>query len=408
VAILAALLVAATVALIVVGAGLLGPPPPPVIPPPSSSPSAGIVEPSSTPALTPTPSRPAALQWVPQDIGDQPAITYIWRVGEWFIAVGPDSSFADDDQNVDARFIRSRDGRTWEGVPAPVRGMQVETGTVDGDVLWIVGRRGSSADPTRGIWTTRDGATWQRVADVTGLDFGPGRVDTIAHARGGWLALARRWINPEAQDGFMLRSIDGAAWARLPYPDVEGFVGTDGLVSDGERWLLTSYRSVEGEPDSVQALTSDDGVAWTPHFVATLEQGGVARVSSRANAVAWGPRGFVIGGVRHEGEFPHPLAWWSPDGETWTSAAIDTLPGLAGESSFEVVVGFDGGYLASGHRLQDAAAFFSSPDGTNWTQVDDLSGGPLSRVIALAVGDDAYVTGGEDDFGPFIWTAPRP
>jgi len=404
-------LIAVTLAGVVVfGGRLLAPVPPVVVSPiPSTAPvtpTPTAATASSTPVLSSTPA--AVLQWTEQDIGTQPAVTSIWRVGEWFVAVGPESSFADDDQPMDARFIRSRDGHAWEAVPAPARGLEIETGTVDDGVLWVVGKLGTSADPKRGIWSTRDGETWQRAPNVKGLDFGPGRVDEISPTRNGWAALARRWIDAEAQEGFMLSSIDGVRWSRVEYPEVEGQWGIVGLVSDGNRWLLAIQTGTDAATTSLQALTSEDGTTWTPHPVATLEQGGPLRQSSRANDVSWGPGGFVIGGVRHEGEFPHPLAWHSSDGETWTGARIDALPGPAGESPFDLMAPFEGGYLSAGHRLQEAASFFFSKDGVAWTQVDDLFGEPLSRVSAMAVSDDALVAGGETENRAFIWSAPRP
>ena len=112
---------------------------------PSPSASAAPTTPTRTPGASPTPAPTASLaptadavlHWTEQDIGAQPAVTSIWRVGDWFVAVGPVSSFADDDQHVAARFIRSRDGQTWAPVPAPARGMEVETGTVADGTLWV-------------------------------------------------------------------------------------------------------------------------------------------------------------------------------------------------------------------------------------------------------------------------------
>lgn len=395
------------------GGRLMTPTPPAVV---SLSPSGPTVSSTPEPTASPTPEPTASpsatpvavLDWTARDIGSQPAVTSIWRVGKWFVAVGPESSFGDDDDQVDARFIRSRDGRSWESVPAPARGMEVETGSVDSGVLWVVGRLGSSADPKRGIWTTRDGATWQRIANVDGLDFGPGRVDEISPARNGWLALARRWVNAEAQEGLMLTSADGARWTTAPYPAVQGLSGIVGLVSDGDRWLLAIQTGTDPTDSSLQALTSEDGLEWTSRLVATLEQGGPDRNTSSGDDVGWGEQGFVITGTRHEGEFPHPLAWHSSDAQTWTSAQIEALPGIAGESGIQLVAPFEDGYLATGHRLQEAASFWTSGDGKVWTQVDDLFGGPLSRVHALAVSGDTFVASGEEDNGPFIWSAPRP
>jgi hypothetical protein len=392
------------------GGRLLAPVPPPVISPSPTAPiatstPATSARPTPVPTASPAPSPAAVLHWTEQDIGAQPAVTSMWRVGEWFVAVGPDSSFADDDEPADAHLIRSRDGQSWEGVPAPARGMEVETGAVHDGVLWVVGKLGTSAEPKRGMWTTRDGATWERVANVKGLDFGPGRVDEISPTRNGWLALARRWINAEAQEGLMLTSTDGAGWTPVPYPEVEGPWGIVGLVSDGDRWLLAIQTGTDPTDSSLQALTSDDGRDWSSHLVATLDQGGPDRLTSSGDDVAWGPQGFVIVGTRHEGEYPHPLGWHSSDGETWTDAVTEALPGPAGESGMQLVAPFENGYLATGHRLQEAASFWTSGDGTVWTQVDDLFGGPLSRVRALAVSGETFVASGEEDNGQFLWSA---
>ena len=176
------LIVAASLAGIALFGGRLIAPRPPIVPTSSPSASSGTPTTSPSPVVTtsPTAIHVASLDWAEQDIGTQPAVTSIWRVGEWFIAVGPAGSFAGDDRHADARFIRSRDGNAWESVPAPARGLEAETGTVDGGKLWLVGSLGTSAEPKRGIWTTSDGVTWQRVADVTGLDFGPGGVTAIS------------------------------------------------------------------------------------------------------------------------------------------------------------------------------------------------------------------------------------
>jgi hypothetical protein len=350
--------------------------------------------------LSPTPA--AVLRWTEQDIGTQPAITSIWRVGEWFVAVGPDSTFANDDPPVDTRFIRSRDGHTWESVPAPARGLEIETGTVDDGVLWVVGKLGTSANPKRGIWSTRDGENWQRVANVKGLDFGPGRVRVISRAEAGWLALATRWVDAETGDGFVLRSTDGVAWRRMPYPEGSGPYDVAGLVSDGTNWLLATQGYEQGQPASIEALTSNDGVTWTTNVVDVLPKPG------NAGAVTFGPRGFVIVGQILDGEYPHPVAWSSPDGTTWSAATMVGLPDPAGETGLRSVVAFDGGYFATGYRLDDTPSFWTSVDGSSWAQVDDLSGTDSVFVQAIGASDSTYLAGGDASAGgAFIWAAPH-
>ena len=112
---------------------------------------------------------------------DPPAVTSIWRVGEWFVAVGPESSFADDDQPVAARFIRSRDGGD---VGCRARTAREDRSRDRDRGGWDVGGRQArhGRRPRGGIWTTRDGVAWQRVAASRASTSVPGE-STRSHAR---------------------------------------------------------------------------------------------------------------------------------------------------------------------------------------------------------------------------------
>ena len=384
---------------------------PPVVVSPSPSTSAATTTASPATSSTPLPTASSAPttaavpQWTARDIGAQPAVTNIWRVGEWFLAVGPESSFADDDRHVAARFIRSRDGQRWVSVPAPARDMEVETGTVVDGTLWLVGRAGTAADPKRGIWTTLDGVRWQRVADVTGLDFGPGRVDAISHASAGWFALASRWIDAESQEALAFRSKDGVAWTKVPYPNADDAYGPVGLTSDGDRWLFIQGRQPTTGTE-VWALTSTDGTDWTETLVAQMSRGSGSPDTVGASAATFGSGGFVIVGQVIDGEVPSPIAWVSADGVTWTEATMKALPVPAGDTGLRSVVAFEGGYLAAGYRLEEFPSFWTSVDGSSWAQVDDPSNTPPGYVQALAASDETFVAGGQtSDGGAFIWTA---
>ena len=216
---------------------------------------------------------------------------------------------------------------------------------------------------------------------MTGLDFGPGGVEEISHAGAGWLALARLWIDAESADGFMLRSTDGVAWTKEPYPEGAGQYDVAGLVSDGTQWLLATEGYEQGQPASIEALTSADGLTWTTNVVDVMPKPG------NAAAVTFGPSGFVIVGQILDGEYPHPVAWASPDGATWSAATMDGLPDPAGETGLRLVAAFDGGYLAYGYRLDDTPSFWTSVDGSSWAQVDDLFGTTPVFVLSIAASD---------------------
>ena len=273
--------------------------------------------------------------------------------------------------------------------------------------LWLVGNVGPPADPHRGIWSTRDGATWERLKNVTGLDFGAGVVTALAHASAGWVALAWRRLDVELRrspslpvdrrDPLVEDTVPGLG--ELPLPT--------GLVSDGDRWVLTLDR----HPDTgteVWAVVSVDGVTWTATRFAMTVNGSGPPPSVEGSAIAFGPAGFVIVGQRGDADTPHPVAWSSSDGATWANGQMDSLPGAQGETGLRSVVATDGGYLAIGYRLDDVPTFWSSPNGVTWTQLGDLPTHDAVNERSLAASQDRVVVGGQSPGGtPSIWSAPR-
>jgi hypothetical protein len=196
-------------------------------------------------------------------------------------------------------------------------------------------------------------------------------------------------------------------WTKSPYPDAESRYGAVGLPSDGEHWLLITEHS-PGTGSEVWALTSTNGTEWTETRIATRARGPGAPAAIEASAVTFGPGGFVVVGQQLEGEYPHAIAWVSPDGEAWTEAALAGLPDPAGETGLRLVVAHDGGYLAYGYRLDDSPSFWTSVDGSSWVQVDDLVGSTPLDVQALAASDTTFVAGGQTrDAEAFLWTAPH-
>ena len=145
---------------------------------------------------------------------------------------------------------------------------------------------------------------------------------------------------------------------------------------------------------------SADGIAWTTHVVDVLPKPG------GASGVAFGPQGFAIVGQILDGEFPHPVAWASPDGATWTAATIVGRPDPAGQTGLRSVVAFDGGYFASGYRLDEIPTFWSSVDGSSWYQIDDPSATTSAFVEAIGASDTTFLAGGQTSSGGgFMWSA---
>lgn len=360
-------------------------------------------------SATPLP-RPSAFAWTFPSVPGAEGLNRVqglWRVGERFVGV---ASARPNEEGIDPHltsFMRSDDGLTWETVPAPARGLEIDTGVVVDGVLWLVGSLGPQEDPRRGIWTTRDGETWERVRDATGLDFGMGQVTDLSHSSAGWLVLAQHSLDVESSIAEMYRSPDGIHWTKTAFPDMGMLPFPTGLVSDGDRWVVSLYLSPE-TGNEVWALSSVDGVAWTRTRVAVVERGTGLRANVVSRTAAYGSGGFVIVGELFLGEITQPVAWRSADGTTWTSAVMDGLPGTAGETGLQKVVATDGGYLAAGSFEDGPPRFWTSLDGLSWTQIDDMPGLPPVEVNALVVTDDRIVMGGQAPGGEAsLWSAPR-
>ena len=153
-------------------------------------------------------------------------IVELWSLGDRFIGVAS-ARFVDGVDPHRSTLLRSDDGVAWETIPAPAQDLEIETGVVVDGSLWLVGNVGPPADPHRGIWSTRDGATWERVKNVTGLDFGAGGVTALAHASAGWVALAFRSLDVELSVPELYRSTDGIRWSKTPFPDLGRIAGSE-------------------------------------------------------------------------------------------------------------------------------------------------------------------------------------
>lgn len=124
----------------------------------------------------------------------------------------------------------------------------------------------------------------------------------------------------------------------------------------------------------------------------------------QAVAVTVGPQGFVAVGYRDEGETRNGLAWFSPDGKTWTRVGahgvfdgVEMLDVTPGPSGF-VALGM--GSDAVGDRPH--AVFFRSADGKTWQRVPDVRGADTTYPSSLMGGAHGVVAMGIDDTGATV------
>ena len=153
------------------------------------------------------------------------------------------------------------------------------------------------------------------------------------------------------------------------------------VVTTPGGFVAVGYVGIEGRWSAL-AWTSTDALHWS---LAPID----ATPGSFAEAIAGGPGGLVA--VGRSG--PDPVAWTSPDGQTWTRHAVPTLgDGIEWERMTAVVRTGDG-FLAGGSvgpELGDRRArLWRSADGAAWTPVPDepsFGGAEVSALLSDATG----------------------
>ncbi len=232
----------------------------------------------------------------------------------------------------------------------------VDHSYVDWVGAWWEPASGQRNDLDAAVWTSKDGLTWQLVADPDGVFSGPGdgsapeagheRMDAIAIGEGRLVAVGRAH-----DDAAVWVSTDGLSWQRVPHDDAI-FGGPSGqwmhdVVYTGERFVAvgTDVNGSMGDPGDLSARmtgaiwTSEDGLTWSRIANPAHLFGGDPDEENHMyiSAVASTPDGVVAAGVaacvprplaRCEtapADLPMPL-WVSPDGLEWERIEDDTAP----------------------------------------------------------------------------------
>ena len=179
-------------------------------------------------------------------------------------------------------------------------------------------------------------------------ELGPAELRDLATFRGSLFAVGN--AQTDLAPGVIWTSPDGESWH-----SAAGGVSLDGIylesVASGDPGLVAvGYR----EQDAV-ALFSADGATWSSQRLPSA-------ASHEARQVAWGPAGYVVVSSRIEGGSPADVAWWSPDGRTWTR--ITKIDGATHPALGAVAAGA-GGFVAVGTDGSRPTAWRST-DGRTW------------------------------------------
>jgi hypothetical protein len=359
-----------------------------------------------------------------QDRGVFQTISRIAAWGRTIVTTGAQVS----DGIVRPQFFVSADGgASWQ--LAQVRGADPAAAT-----RLAAGPRGWVATGPGAIWTSKDGRSWT-LAARNGLP--GGQVYVLTGTAGGFLAAGQAAAPDGTTQAVIWTSSDGAYWQRLTAAQAglgagvasisyAASFGGDTVISDGTgAWLSTdsglTWTPVDIPPGhgpitglaadgsgliAVRAGTAGDGAVYfspngrTWQYSATLG----AAAGFTPQVVKGSAYGFVVTGTNAAGDY---LAYASADGATWqptgslgAHAAYASTPAATVAPGGTVIAA---GSTAPGHTGQQAVLLRASTAGTvRPVRVPDAVV-PEVAVNSLASAGGQQLAAGSADGYPAIW-----
>ncbi len=243
--------------------------------------------------------------------------------GPGLVAVGYDASGGD----ADAAVWTSTDGREWTRV---AHDEAVFGGADDQDMYSIVaggpgfvavGDDYSTGESNAAVWTSPDGVTWTRVSDAVLGSTGTQIMETVTVGGPGLVVVGYEHAGTDF-NGAVWTSTDGASWVRVVDTD-SALGGTNdqailGVAGNESGLVAVGYDSSGGDWDTT-VWTSPDGDTWTRVADNPAVFGGPGD-QQVARVVAGGP-GFVAGGRETSGNGMDAVVWTSVDGTEWVRVA---------------------------------------------------------------------------------------
>jgi hypothetical protein len=242
----------------------------------------------------------------------------------------------------------------------------------------------SNGSVTDDVWSSSDGANWTQ---ATGAAPWSKRNNSAGVTLNGQM-----WVlggyTPSGDLNDVWSSPDGTNWSQAtgsaPW---HARYDLEAVAFNGQLWVLggvipaVHFNDVWSSPDGTNWTEATASAPWSP-------RGGFG-------CVVFNGRMWVMGGYGNSVEFSD--VWSSPDGTNWTEATA-SAPWTARDSF--VAVAFNGQlWVMGGTPNWVSGRFFndvwSSPDGTNWTQV--TSAAPWSArggFGAMVLNSQIYVMGG--------------
>jgi hypothetical protein len=248
------------------------------------------------------------------------------------------------------------------------------------------------------------GASWTEATSAAGW---PGRDNFSAVGFSGQMWVLGGEVGENWTDiGDVWSSADGAHWAEVTNAAPWGLRSNAGsVVFNGKMWLLGGLQDCSG-CDMNDVWSSPDGTNWTE---VTSAAGWSAR--NQFGAVAFNGKMWVLGGFQGNYTALNDV-WSSPDGTNWTevtSAAGWSPRGDVGAVAVNGKIWILGGDLGNGNPYGSGSLndVWSSPDGTNWTEVTSAAGwSPTSGTSSIVVALNGLIWVISAGTLPDVWSSP--
>jgi hypothetical protein len=279
-------------------------------------------------------------------------------------------------------FVSTDAGRTWRLAPVQLPGggqppLGYEAVRIAG------GQRGWLAFGDNAIWTSQDGQSWT-LAATRGITprQSSDTINVITNTPDGYLAAGYETTSAGNQ-AVTWTSRDGATWQRLTaaqlgLQEAGGTPqGIDFAVSHGTATLIT-------DRGAGAWLSTDSGAHWTPVTV-PVDHGAQNAVSG----VSFDGAGLIlVRPGRTASGASDGVAYFSRDGQTWQYAGTIAA---AGGWTPDVVKGGDYGFVVTGHTRDQYVAYTSTGTGTTWLPTGPLGSTSSGPGFTPAVGPGGTV-----------------
>jgi hypothetical protein len=357
-----------------------------------------------TPTITTPESSPAAGRVWAQVSDPAGAFKEAIIVG---IASGPNQLVAAGNVSGGVAVWTSAEGLTWARVPhddsifGPGEDNWVNVvgaaASEDGFVILGVGGKDDAQTPL--AWFSADGSTWTRVPFAeANTQSTLTEIRAISAGGPGFVAVGSgcdAGCSPWAPYPMVWTSADGTEWTAIGNANalfLSRTVLTEIVAYDGRLW---AFGYLAGDGQDYRVWTSTDGLTWE-RVTDDSAFGGPG--NQGLGAAAAGDGGVVAAGFNWTEETGNePIAWYSPDGSSWTR--IELEPRFAGLTVWDMAASGTG-FVAVGNAGDMAFELglpfnfvLRSGDGLSWEKIDDPSYSNAQFLTVTAGGPGLVAAG---------------